>query len=84
MEGASATNWRAGVERFSGAFHPLYQFGPLTEGRANAMVALAIRQQALLLSYIDVFWVFAVFTACVIPFVLLMGTQSKGAGGELA
>ena len=72
MEDLSASHWRAGLERFSDAFHPLYQFGPLSEGRANALVARTVRQHALLLSYIDVFWVFAVFTACVIPFVFLM------------
>lgn len=83
MDDVSAAHWRASAERFSGAFHPLYQFGPLTAGRANAMVALAIRQQALLLSYIDVFWAFAVFTACVIPFVFLMRTQSNTLDGEL-
>jgi DHA2 family multidrug resistance protein len=83
MEDVSAAHWRAGVERFSGAFHPLYQFGPLTDARANAMVALAIRQQALLLSYIDVFWVFAVFTTCVIPFVFLMRSRPNALKGEL-
>ncbi len=78
MEDVSGAHWRTGVERFSGAFHPLYQFGPLTDGRAHAMLALVIRRQALLLSYIDVFYAFAIFTACVIPFVFLMRTQSKG------
>jgi DHA2 family multidrug resistance protein len=83
METVSAAHWQAGADRFSAAFQPLYRFGPLTDGRANAMVALAIRKQAMLLSYIDVFWAFAIFTAGVIPFVFLMGTQSNTLHGEL-
>lgn len=82
MEDIPASHWSAGIDRFSQAFRPLYQFGPLSDERANAMVALTVRRQALLLSYIDVFWVFAVFTACVIPFVLLMRNPSLSARME--
>jgi DHA2 family multidrug resistance protein len=77
LDDISLPQWRSSIERYSRAFHPLYQFGPLTDVRANAMVGLTVRRQALLLSYIDVFWTFAVFTACVIPFVFLMRTPSR-------
>ena len=71
-EAVSAAHWQTATAHFAAAFQPLYRGGPLTLSRAAAMAMEAVQRQALLLAYIDVFWAFAVFTACVIPFVVLM------------
>ena len=60
------------------AFYALRTFeapGPLTAARATATLTQFVARQASLLAYIDVFYVFGVFTACTLPLVLLLRTR---------
>ncbi len=73
----TSAHWAAGLDQFTAAFSSLYRFGPDASAQANLLVLESVRRQALLLSYIDVFWVFAVFTACALPFAFLMRSPAK-------
>ncbi len=75
----SAAHWAAGADRLTAAIQPFYRDAMLAPSRGTLMIVSAIRRQALLLSYIDVFWTFAIFTACALPLVLFMRQHTPAA-----
>jgi hypothetical protein len=50
--------------------------------RAVALIGQTIQQQSSLLSYLDVFFVFAIFTALMVPFALLLKSVKVGGGPD--
>jgi DHA2 family multidrug resistance protein len=64
--------WRSALETLPSQFGALDQHGPLTAARATQALGRLVARQASLLAYIDVFFVFGVFTACTLPLVLLL------------
>ena len=76
-ERLSQTHWSRALDQAMAAAHPLYRFDALAPSRAVALLWAAVRQQALLLAYIDVFWAFALFTLCISPLVLLLRGPGK-------
>ena len=71
----SGPAWRSALETLPSRFGILDQHTPFTAARATATLARLIAKQASLLAYIDVFYVFGVFTACTLPLVLLLRTR---------
>jgi DHA2 family multidrug resistance protein len=72
------------VQRFNGLLHGFMSKG-FGEGKAREMAYAAVdgitRQQSMLLSYTDVFWIVGIFFLCIIP---LIAFQKYKAGGSNA
>jgi len=60
------------AQGFHSAFAPLYQYNPLAAPRAASEFLGQIARQSLLLAYIDVFWILAIFVACVTPLAIFL------------
>ena len=72
------------INQLTGAF--VAQGGTVTEARNHAMAVIdgQVSQQAAVLSYADLAWMLAIFTACSLPFCLLLTSgKKKGAPVEM-
>ena len=71
-------HWNAALDEVGAAVHPLYRFDGWAPLRATSLLVTAVQRQALVLAYLDVFWVFGIFTLCLLPVVLLLrGRKDK-------